>query len=47
LSISEKHPDRFVGLREVQVVSMDFVAKRLGEQASDDVFLIPRKDEKS
>lgn len=39
--------DRFMGLREIRVVSRDIVAKRLGEQDPDDVFLIPRKDEKS
>jgi len=36
--------DRFKGLREIRVVPRDVVAKRLGEQAPDDVFLIPRKN---
>lgn len=35
--------DRFKGLREIRVVPREFVAKRLGEQDPDDVFLIPRK----
>lgn len=35
--------DRYKGLREIRVVSNSWVAKRLGEQAPDDVFLIPRK----
>jgi len=35
--------DRFMGLREIRVVPRDVVAKRLGEQLPDDVFLIPRK----
>jgi hypothetical protein len=35
--------DRFMGLREIRVLPRDFVAKRLGEQDPDDVFLIPRK----
>lgn len=38
--------DRFMGLREVRVVQRDWVGKRLGEQDPDDVFLIPRKNEK-
>jgi len=33
--------DRFMGLREIRVLPRDFVAKRLGEQNPDDVFLIP------
>jgi len=36
--------DRFRGLREIRVVSRDWVGKRLGEQDPDDVFLIPRKE---
>lgn len=39
--------DRFMGLREIRVVPREYVAKRLGEQIPDDVFLIPRKNEKS
>jgi len=35
--------DRYKGLREIRVVSNAWVAKRLGEQDPDDVFLIPRK----
>lgn len=35
--------DRFKGLREIRVVPKSWVAKRLGEQDPDDVFLIPRK----
>ena len=35
--------DRFKGMRPVRVVSKAWVAKRLGEQDPDDVFLIPRK----
>jgi hypothetical protein len=35
--------DRYKGMREIRVVSNSWVAKRLGEQAPDDVFLIPRK----
>ena len=35
--------DRFKGMREIRVVNNDWVAKRLGEQDPDDVFLIPRK----
>jgi hypothetical protein len=35
--------DRFKGMREIRVVSNSWVAKRLGEQDPDDVFLIPRK----
>jgi len=35
--------DRFKGLREIRVISREFVAKRIGEQEPDDVFLIPRK----
>ena len=34
--------DRFKGMREVKVVPNQWVAKRLGEQDPDDVFLIPR-----
>jgi len=37
--------DRFMGLREIRVVPREYVAKRLGEQAPDDVFLLPRKGE--
>ncbi len=37
--------DRFMGLREVVVVPRNEVAKRLGEQDPDDVFLIARKGE--
>jgi len=35
--------DRFKGMREIEVVPNAWVAKRLGEQDPDDVFLIPRK----
>jgi hypothetical protein len=35
--------DRFKGIREIRVVADAWVAKRLGEQDPDDVFLIPRK----
>ncbi|KAL7559666.1 hypothetical protein ACA910_016489 [Epithemia clementina (nom. ined.)] len=35
--------DRYLGMREIRVVSNQWVAKRLGEQDPDDVFLIPRK----
>lgn len=35
--------DRYKGMREIRLVSNSWVAKRLGEQAPDDVFLIPRK----
>ena len=35
--------DRYKGMREIRVVSNSWVAKRLGEQDPDDVFLIPRK----
>jgi hypothetical protein len=35
--------DRVKGMREIRVVSNLWVAKRLGEQDPDDVFLIPRK----
>ena len=35
--------DRFMGLREIRVVPRSWAAKRLGEQAPDDVFLIQRK----
>jgi hypothetical protein len=35
--------DRYKGMREIRVVANDWVAKRLGEQDPDDVFLIPRK----
>lgn len=35
--------DRFMGLREIRVVDNKWVAKRLGEQDPDDVFLIRRK----
>jgi hypothetical protein len=36
--------DRFMGLREIRVLPRDYVAKRLGEQDPDDVFLIPRRN---
>lgn len=36
--------DRYKGMREIRVVPSQWVAKRLGEQDPDDVFLIPRKD---
>ena len=36
--------DRFKGMREIKCVPNKWVAKRLGEQAPDDVFLIPRKN---
>lgn len=35
--------DRYKGMREIRVVQNSWVAKRLGEQDPDDVFLIPRK----
>jgi hypothetical protein len=35
--------DRYKGMREIRVVANSWVAKRLGEQDPDDVFLIPRK----
>ena len=35
--------DRFKGMREIKVVPNSWVAKRLGEQSPDDVFLIARK----
>ena len=35
--------DRYKGMREIRVVPNSWVAKRLGEQDPDDVFLIPRK----
>lgn len=35
--------DRFKGMREIKVVPTPWVAKRLGEQLPDDVFMIPRK----
>jgi len=35
--------DRFKGMREIRLVPKAWVAKRLGEQDPDDVFLIPRK----
>jgi hypothetical protein len=35
--------DRYKGMREIRVVPNDWVAKRLGEQDPDDVFLIPRR----
>jgi hypothetical protein len=35
--------DRYKGMREIRLVPNAWVAKRLGEQAPDDVFLIPRK----
>mmetsp|Transcript_7645 Transcript_7645/g.15731 ORF Transcript_7645/g.15731 Transcript_7645/m.15731 type:complete len:374 (+) Transcript_7645:88-1209(+) len=34
--------DRYKGMREIRVVQNSWVAKRLGEQDPDDVFLIPR-----
>jgi hypothetical protein len=33
--------DRYKGIREIRSVPSEWVAKRLGEQAPDDVFLIP------
>ncbi|GKY92845.1 hypothetical protein MPSEU_000254100 [Mayamaea pseudoterrestris] len=39
--------DRFKGIREIRLVPEAWVAKRLGEQEPDDVFLIPRKPEKA
>jgi len=39
--------DRFMGLREIRVVPLKWVGKRLGEQEPDDVFLIPREDPRS
>jgi len=35
--------DKQKGMREIRVVPLAWAAKRLGEQAPDDVFLIPRK----
>jgi hypothetical protein len=35
--------DRYKGMREIRLVPHRWVAKRLGEQDPDDVFLIPRK----
>ena len=34
--------DRYKGMREIRVVANSWVAKRLGEQDPDDVFLLPR-----
>lgn len=39
--------DRYKGTREIRLVPQAWVAKRLGEQEPDDVFLIPRKGEKA
>eukprot|EP01083_Nonionella_stella_P112480 330924_1 len=39
--------DRYKGLREIAILPSDLVAKRVGEQDPDDVFLIPRNGEKS
>lgn len=39
--------DRFMGLREIRVLPRAWVAKRLGEQDPDDVFLIPRSSVQS
>ena len=36
--------DPFKGIREIRVLPRTWVAKRVGEQAPDDVFLIPRKE---
>ena len=36
--------DRYKEMREIRVVPNQWVAKRLGEQDPDDVFLIPRKE---
>jgi hypothetical protein len=38
--------DRYKGMREIRVVPKSWVAKRLGEQDPDDVFLIPRTPKK-
>lgn len=35
--------DRYKGMREIRVVQNNWVAKRVGEQDPDDVFLLPRK----
>lgn len=35
--------DRYMGFREIRVVSQSWAAKRVGEQDPDDVFLIARK----
>ena len=35
--------DRYKGMREIRVVQNNWVAKRVGEQDPDDVFLIPHK----
>jgi hypothetical protein len=35
--------DRVKGMREIRVVNNSWVAKRVGEQDPDDVFMIPRK----
>lgn len=37
--------DRYKGMREIRVVTNQWVAKRLGEQDPDDVFLIPRSSQ--
>ena len=34
--------DKYRGMREIRVVPLSWAAKRLGEQAPDDVFLIKR-----
>jgi len=39
--------DRYRGMREIRVVPQTWAAKRLGEQDPDDVFLIPRKFERT
>ena len=39
--------DKYRGMREIRVVPLSWVAKRLGEQDPDDVFLIPRRGGKS
>jgi len=35
--------DRYRGMREIRVVPNQWIAKRLGEQDPDDVFLLPRE----
>jgi len=38
--------DRFRGMREIRIVPTAWVAKRLGEQDPDDVFMIPRQPQR-
>jgi hypothetical protein len=39
--------ERYRGMREIRVVPRSWAAKRLGEQDPDDVFLIPRGNQKA